>query len=148
MKKLYLLLIFTYCFLSYGIVHSEGKADVPLVRMYFHEKIDTTQKQIAKYDGKEDNVFNPSDNDDLNARINDALIKQVNALQNYIEESKLSDNNDKIRYLRGLNECLQKFLNGYRFQTIKSPTLIDVITGFRSCLALDEKKESIFPEIQ
>jgi hypothetical protein len=116
--------------------------------MYFHEKIDSTQKQIKKYDGKEDDVFKPSDNDDLNNRINDALTTQVDALQAEIEESKRTDNNDKIRYLRGLNECLQKFLTGYRYQVIKSPALIDIVSGFRNCLALDEKKESIFPEIQ
>jgi hypothetical protein len=47
-----------------------------------------------------------------------------------------------------LNECLQAFLTGYRYQLIKSPALIDIVTGYRNCLALDEKKESIFPEIQ
>ena len=69
-------------------------------------------------------------------------------LQTAIEESKLTENNDKIRYLRGLNECLQRFLVGYRYQTIKSPVLIEVISGYKNCMELDEKKESIFPEIQ
>ena len=149
MKKIYPLLFIICCSINFAVAQSSTKPDIPLVRMYFHEKIDSTQKQIKKYDGKEDDdVFKPADNDDLNNRINDALTTQVDALQTEIEESKRTDNNQKIRYLRGLNECLQKFLTGYRYQVIKSPALIDIVAGFKNCLALDEKKESIFPEIQ
>ena len=76
------------------------------------------------------------------------LTTQVDALQIAIEESKLTNNNDKIRYLRGLNECLQNFFTGYKYQRVKSTVMIEVITGFKNCMELDEKKESIFPEIQ
>ncbi len=150
MKKVYLfsIIIIAFCFFNVVSAQSSSKPDIPLVRVYFHEKIDSSQKQIEKYDGKPDGKFEPSDNDDLNTRVNDALTIQVDALQDAIEESKLSDNNAKIRYLRGLNECLQKFLTGYRYQTMKSNVLIEVVSGFRNCLALDERKESIFPEIQ
>ena len=103
---------------------TSNKPDIPLVRLYFHEKIDSTQKLIEKYDGNPDAKFTPFDNDDLNNRLNNALTEQVDDLQNEIEASKLTENNDKIKYLRGLNECLQKFLVGYRFQTIKSPILL------------------------
>ena len=148
MKKNYLLILFICGVLNGVIAQTSNKPDIPLVRSFFHAKIDTTQKQIEKYDGKPDDLFHPSDNEDLNNRINNALTAQVDSLQDYIETSKLSDNNDKIRYLRGLNECLQKYLIGYRYQKIKSPVLIELISGYRNCLLLDEKKESIFPEIQ
>ncbi|HVX26689.1 MAG TPA: hypothetical protein VHB70_10125 [Parafilimonas sp.] len=147
MKKLFLFFFLYSAFCSVN-AQSFTKSDIPLVRLYFHEKIDSTQKQIAKYDGIPDSLFTPSDNDDLNKRINDALTVQVDDLQNEIEASKLSENNDKIRYLRGLNECLQRFLNGYRFQTIKSPALIEIVSGYKKCLELDEKKESILPVIK
>src|SRR6478609_9134797 len=126
MKKFYPLLFIICCFINFAVAQSSNKPDIPLVRLYFHEKIDSTQKQIKKYDGKDDDVFKPSDNDDLNNRINNALTTRVDALQSAIEESKKTDNNDKIRYLRGLNECLEKFLASYRYQYIKSPALIDV----------------------
>jgi len=148
MKKIYSLLFIIGYFINFAVAQSSNKPDIPLVRLYFHEKIDSTQKQIKKYDGKDDDVFKPSDNDDLNNRINDALTTQVDALQVEIEQSKKTENNDKIRYLRGLNECLEKFLAAYRYQYIKSPALIDVVTGFKNCMALDEKKQSIVSEIQ
>ena len=44
---------------------SYNKPDIPLVRAYFHEKIDSTQKLIEKVDGVYDSVFKPSDNSDL-----------------------------------------------------------------------------------
>jgi hypothetical protein len=148
MKRIFLFIIFIQGINFFADAQSGNKPGIPLVRIYFHEKIDSTQKQIEKYDGTPDSMFRPADSDELNSRINDAVTNQVDALQTSIEESKLSDNNDKIRYLRGLNECLQRFLVGYRYQTIKSPVIIEVVSGFRNCMALNEKKESIFPEIQ
>ncbi|MEO8711237.1 MAG: hypothetical protein ABI405_03885 [Parafilimonas sp.] len=148
MKKKILLIVFLYGIINLAAAQSSTQPDIPLVRVYFHEKIDSTQRRIEKYDGKPDGMFKPADNDALNTRINDALTSQVDALQTSIEESKLTDNNDKIRYLRGLNECLERFLIGYSYQTIKAVVLPEVISGFTNCMALDEKKESIFPEIQ
>src|SRR5436305_6659860 len=136
MKKIVLFVIFIQGIINF-ISAQSSKPDIPLVRIYFHEKIDSTQKLIEKFDGTPNNTFTPADNDDLNNRINDALTTQVDDLQNAIEESKLSDNNDKIRYLRGLNECLQQYLNGFRYQTIKSATIVEVVSGFKNCMALD-----------
>src|SRR5215471_13494588 len=135
MKKI-LLVIFTLCpavIVTYA--QSSNKQDIPLVRLYFHEKIDSTQLLIARCDGVADAFFKPSDNDELNERINNALIDKVDSLQNEIEASKVTENNDKIRYLRGLNECLQKFLLAYRLQKIKSPTLIEIVSIFGECMA-------------
>lgn len=148
MKKIFLFSILISSLLHVAVAQTSAKPDIPLVRSFFHEKIDSTQKQIEKYDGRPDGIFNPSEDEAMNAKINDALTNQVDALQDYIEASKLSDNNDKIRYLRGLNECLQKYLVGFRYQKIKSAVLVEMMSGFKNCLALDEKKESIFPEIQ
>ena len=147
MKKLFLFLVLYPAVLLLN-AQSSNKPDIPLVRLYFHEKIDSTQKLIEKYDGKPDEKFTPSDDDDLNSRLNNALIQQVDDLQNEIEASKLTENNDKIKYLRGLNECLQKFLVGYRFQTIKTPVLIEIVSGYKQCMDLNIKKESILPVIQ
>ena len=148
MKRIFLFLILIQGTINFTWAQSSAKPDIPLVRLYFHEKIDSTQKQIEKYDGTPDNMFRPADNDALNNRINDAVTDQVDALQDEIEASKLSDNNDKIRYLRGLNESLQRFLNGYKYQTMKSLVTTELVPGFKTCMEMDEKKESIFPEIQ
>jgi hypothetical protein len=148
MKKIYLVIGFFYAIIGIAGAQSSTKTDIPLVRAYFHEKIDSTQKLIDKWDGTPDNMFRPSENDELNDKVNDALNNQVDQLQDEIEQSKLSDNNSKIRYLRGLNESLQRFLAGYKYQQIKAITLVELVEGFKQCMLLDEKKESIFPEIQ
>ena len=51
MKKVYLFIIFILGFISFVVAQSSSKPDIPLVRLYFHEKIDSTQKLIEKYDG-------------------------------------------------------------------------------------------------
>ena len=145
-----IVLLFLFCWLACFSVNAQTSAnqEIPLVRAYFHEKIDSTQKYIERYDGTPDASFTPSEDDDLNKRLNNAVTTQVDDLQNEIEASKLTDNNGKIKYLRGLNDCLQKFLNGYRFQTIKSPAIIEIVSGFKQCMDLNDKKESIVPVIQ
>ena len=147
MKKFLLSFIFCPAVLFVNAQNS-NKADIPLVRLYFHEKIDSTQKLIEKFDGTPDGAFAPSDNADLNNRLNNALTRQVDDLQNDIEASKLTENNDKIKYLRGLNECLERFLTAYRFQTIKTPVLLEIVSGYKKCMELEIKKESIFPVIK
>lgn len=148
MKKIFLSVLSFIAATGFAFSQSASRQDVPLVRAYFHEKIDSTQRLIEKYDGKPDAYFMPSDNDALNKKLNDALTVQVDSLQYEIEASKLTGNNEKIRYLRGLNECLEKYLVGFRYQTIKSSVLVQLMKGFKNCMELDEKKESIFPEIQ
>jgi hypothetical protein len=147
MKKFLLSFIF-YPAVLFVNAQNANKADIPLVRLYFHEKIDSTQKLIEKFDGTPDGAFAPSDNADLNNRLNNALTRQVDDLQNDIEASKLTENNDKIKYLRGLNECLERFLTAYRFQTIKTPVLLEIVSGYKKCMELEIKKESIFPVIK
>lgn len=147
MKKVLLSAGLMVGMVSSGIAQSSVKPDIPLVRQYFHEKIDSSQKLIDKMDGRPGDGFAPSENEELNKRVTAAFTAQVDAIQDHIEASKLSDNNAKIRYLRGLNECLQRFSSGYRYQTIKLHVLPEVVGGFKNCLLLDEKKESIYPEI-
>lgn len=146
--KRFLLLLLLYPSVFFASAQSSKKPDIPLVREYFHAKIDSTQKQIARLDGTDDSLFAPSDNADLNNRLTNALTVQVDSLQDEIEASKLTDNNGKIKYLRGLNECLQDFFMGYRFQTTKSPVLIEIVSAYKKSMELDERKQSIQPAIE
>jgi hypothetical protein len=148
LKKTYLLLIFVFGLSGFAVAQSAARPDIPLVRVYFHEKIDSTQKLIRKLDGKNDEFFKPADNEDLNNRLDKALTERVDSIQDAIESSKIADNNDKIRYLRGLNEALQRFYIGFKYQTVKSPVLLEVVSGYKNCMVLDQKKQSIFPEIK
>ena len=85
MRTIFLLILFNAAVL-WVYAQSSNKADIPLVRLYFHEKIDSTQKLIEKFDGTPDGTFAPSDNADLNNRLNDALTHQVDDLQNVKRE--------------------------------------------------------------
>ena len=38
-------------------------------------------------------------------------------------------------------------MNGYRFQTIKASAIIEIVSGYKQCMQLDERKESIQPVI-
>jgi hypothetical protein len=52
MKKFFLVVFAFFSAVLVTRAQSSNKQDIPLVRMYFHEKIDSTQILITRYDGK------------------------------------------------------------------------------------------------
>src|SRR6187549_2113274 len=58
-------------------------------RELFHDYVDTEQKKALQSDGKEDKLFSPSFNEDVNFQITNALINKVNELQKRIEKDTI-----------------------------------------------------------
>lgn len=109
MKYIYLVLIFftawsdTYAFMDTTVI-------VPLQRRNFHDKIDTEQRLCDKADGKQDNYLRIGSNDAINNHVTDVLFRKVDYLENQIELNRgIEKNNDKIRYLRYLENLLRSF---------------------------------------
>ena len=65
-------------------------------------------------DKTDDTLFTPTSNEILNKELTDALVNGVNDIKNFIEADNQLDNNNKIKFLRGLNEALLGYLNGSR----------------------------------
>src|SRR5579885_1605519 len=105
MKKNFILLLLLTSFLSVTAQPARD-SNIPLSRMYFHEAIDATQKKILASDGINDAFFTPTSNDALNSELTDDVTKGVNDIRDYIEADSTLDNNNKIKFLRGLNEML------------------------------------------
>src|SRR4051812_25548915 len=107
MKFIYLLCLLISA--GTGAFASVDTVIVPLQRQYFHEKIDKQRKLCDKADGKADNYFHVSGNEEVNLRINDVLFRKVDALQDWIEsDDRISNNNEKIRYLGYIESVLRE----------------------------------------
>lgn len=116
---------------------------IPIDRQYFHDKINATQQTILDADYVNDSLFTPYKNDEVNAAVTHAVTTGVDSLQNVIEASRLSDNNAKIKYLRGLNESLITFLQEYYAKEIPASVLPQFITAFADAMDTDSHKQSI-----
>src|SRR5437870_4848412 len=136
MQKI-LLLLYTL-FLSLAL-SAQTKQAIPLMRKVFHEDVDKTQKAIDKLDKKEDRSFKGTTDLEVNQQVTYTLFNKVDRLQDYIESDTTLHANDKIKFLRSLNEALVSFENGYRKGDMKADQLPDLISAFTEAMNLEKK---------
>src|ERR1700755_200993 len=74
----------------------------PKNRELFHDFVDKQQKDILKSDGKADEEFKPSSDDEVNFLLTKAATTSVDWVQYRIEKDTTLSSQVKIKYLRGL----------------------------------------------
>lgn len=137
-----LLILFTVLFIC-SLAQDANYDKIPLLRRSFHEKIDASQQTIISLDGNGDDKFAPSPDDDLNQQLTLAATKNVDDLQNDIESNASLDNNNKIKFLRGLNEVLNSYISAYRFRSVKASSLIEIVNDYKEAMPLEMDHQSI-----
>src|SRR6476469_2942148 len=70
-------------------------------RELFHNYVDAKQKKALQSDYKDDKLFSPTFNKDVNFQITNALINKVNDLQKKIEKDSAMGGQVKVLYIRG-----------------------------------------------
>ena len=94
-------------------------------------------------DGKTDNLYAASTNEEINFLITRSLIGQVDKIQCDIEKDSTMSMQDKVRYLRGLESTLKFFSSNVRAKKIKPVILPDIITVYEKCMNADKSGKSI-----
>lgn len=144
------------CYLLIGLLALTQWADaqqaitvpeIPLIRKKFHDDIDKSQRDILKLDGKDDGQLNLSPNEETNMQITYAVTNRVDNLQNTIELDSTLDANNKIKYLRGLNDVLAGFANDYRYRRIKGVAFPDLLTAYTDAMRLERNNQPFTPVI-
>jgi hypothetical protein len=120
----------------------------PLTRQLFHDWIDAQQKNIWLSDGKADNQFTPSKNEEIDYLLNQTATYRIDALQCKIDTDTLLNEQTKKRYLRGLEYLLKFYLSNTRSGKVSRLRLPDIINGFEKCFLADKQGQSILPVIQ
>ncbi|PWT78741.1 MAG: hypothetical protein C5B59_01135 [Bacteroidetes bacterium] len=116
-------------------------------RMLWHDNIDRQQKRLLALDGKPDDSLHLSKDENVNLEIADAMIRQVDELQQNIELDSTLNGQGKIKYLRSLESMLRGYNNNYRrrdFPPSMAPALVE---AFSEAMQLDRKGASIEPVI-
>lgn len=141
--------------LSFSILTAQPIATVPLempkvpaMRLLNHDNIDNNQKLITKLDGTDDQIFTVSKNDSIQFITNDALTTIVDNMQVKIEMNKAIEDNQKYKWLRGVNDMLIAFISGYKTRLIKGYLLVDIIKGYDEAMELEWQQASIKPVVQ
>lgn len=123
--------------------------DVPLIRIIFHDNIKTEQKNVDRLDGKEDGRLRAGSNEDINDQVSDALYRKTNEFRNWIESNnKLATNNDKIRFLKYVENVLIYFRVDVRARQMPAVELPALLNNFEKIMKAKADSQSILPYLQ
>ncbi|MFT3825693.1 MAG: hypothetical protein QM731_17365 [Chitinophagaceae bacterium] len=117
---------------------------VAMERMLWHDNVDKQQKKVLSADG----TVKISKDESVNLQIADAIIYRVDELQEKIELDSTMNGQDKIKYLRNLENVLQGYNNNLNKPDFPASLAPDLVKAFKECMALDRKHESIEPVIK
>ena len=143
MRFLAIILLLQISFLNLR-ANDTVKAKIPLARQLFHDRIDDEQRQIDKMDGKSDGIVKLAGEEEVGLQASDALYRQVDLLQTAIEkEEALPSSNEKIRYLRYVEEMLQRFRILCRARDISMSRLPSIISDLEGMIHANIRQENI-----
>jgi len=117
-------------------------------RMLWHDNVDKEQqKLIIAGGGKRDSLIRLTRDETVNLQVTDALVRQVDELQQQIEFDSTLNTNNKKKYLRALEFLLRGFHQAYTTKDIQVSAAPALIAAFKRAMELDRKGESIEPVI-
>lgn len=123
--------------------------NIPLARQGFHDKIDKEQQLTDKADGTQDMILHVGKNEEINIHVTDALFRKTDELQLWVETNKsLTTNNDKVRYLRLIEDLLRSFRNSLSVKEIKPVLYPSLLNSFESILKDMPAGKSMLPTIE
>lgn len=124
------------------------KIKPPKNRELFHDNIDKEQKSLLSADGKADNFFTVSGNEEVNLMITKSLTRQIDELQYKIEKDSLLDHRLKVNSLIGVSNILKYVRLNWRNKKVNVLHLPDVIEAYEACMEKERAGESIEPIIR
>lgn len=124
------------------------KFKVDIKRQLFHDYVDREQKNVLKADGKADNFFGLSKDEEVNFFITQALTQRVDQLQIDIELDSATDHSRKVSYLRGLENMLKNFSTKLRTSRFNYSYLPLILDTYQTAVQKDSKGESIESLVQ
>src|SRR6186997_2966381 len=83
-------------------------------RELFHDYVDSEQKKALQSDKKDDKLFSPSPNEEVNIQLTNAVLGKVNDLQKKIEKDSTMGGQTKVLYIRGLERLLRDLNSNWR----------------------------------
>ena len=153
-KYLIFLLAFqalSFCLSAQLMVEDTDKAKVfkpEFRRVINHEAIDKEQNNLLSADGKTDNQFVVSSNEEINMLLTDVLINTVDEFQQKTETDSLLDHRLKVNYLTGISNILKYIRLNWRSKKVNILNLPVVLSAYEKSIAEDKAGNSIETVLQ
>ncbi|WP_052273080.1 hypothetical protein [Flavihumibacter solisilvae] len=144
MKRLFTLSLFVF---AAAVGRSQTAAPsyaVERSRLLFHENIDKEQLKLYQQPGSYVRGYIPLTADEaFNSQVRHSLIDRVDEMQQSVEQDSLLRDNEKIKYLKGLEILVRDFGKGARTRTFSPALAPTLVKNFETCLDLDRNNKSI-----
>jgi len=115
-------------------------------RQLNHDGIDGEQKTIRDGDGREDNLFTPSDKEEINQLLTRSLVRKTDWLQYRIETDSTLDHRLKVFYLSGLENLLKYFRQNWKQTGDRNVNPLNfslILDAYENCMKTERQGQSI-----
>ncbi|HEX5667604.1 MAG TPA: hypothetical protein VFX73_02310, partial [Chitinophagaceae bacterium] len=145
MRKLLLFCLLTFQ-VSVVLAYTDtGSRKVDIRRAKLHDDIDKIQETILETDGKKDDLVYAVKDEDINLIITDLMIRQVNVLQDSLENHSKLDHRLKVKYLTGLQNMLRGYQYGWSRRAFAPEKGVLLYAQFTEMVDADIKGRSVEP---
>jgi Ca2+-binding EF-hand superfamily protein len=108
-------------------------------RMLFHDLVDKQQKLLLNANDS----LKLSDDESVNLQVADVLLRQVDEMQEKIEEDTITNGQEKVRLLKSLENLLIGYNRNKNRKDYPVSIAPALLKAYNECLALDKKGQSI-----
>src|SRR5687767_10800536 len=149
MRLMFPRILVCFCFLAMAYCAGAQAGDGNITfkplksRELFHDYVDREQKTALRADGRADNFFKASNDEDINYHITQALTKRVDQLQYNIEKDTTIMHGRKVAYLRGIEKMLKQFIATIRPRSFPTSNWPAVMETYAAAVEKDKAGESI-----
>lgn len=112
-------------------------------RLINHEAIDKEQNNLLSADGKTDDQFVVSSNEEINMMLTNVLIHSVDDFQQRTETDSLLGHRLKVNYLTGISNTLRYIRLNWRSKKVNILNLPVVMTTYEKSIQQDKAGKSI-----
>lgn len=124
-----------------------GNRRVDIRRAKLHEDIDKVQETLLATDGKKDDLVFAVKDEDINVIITDLVVRQVNTLQDSIENHNKLDHRLKVKYLSGLQNMLRAYQAGWASRSFAPEKGLILYAQYVEMMDADLRNRSIEPVV-
>lgn len=143
--KFHLLSFFTVlCVLSAKAFDTDtSRLKIPISRQGFHDQIDKEQGVALRFNAKAEGKVTVSNDENINLQVTDALVRQVDALQEQIETDRSLDHRLKTKYLSGIIQMMKSYNHDRKYNKIDPGMAVQMVKGYQDLLNAQLKGRNI-----
>ena len=148
MKRALLLALMCCCFHFLMANTDTSRYRIPINRQLYHDNIDKEQKKYLLQKPGEEALIPVSPNEEINVQVTDAIIRQVNDIQDSIEMNDALDHRRKVKYLRGLENLVKEFNQGWKSKSLNPCHAPELVENYRELMDADFQGKNIVPIVE